>query len=111
MQKLCFRGIPSIMNREDNTVAGTDDVESDTLPDEQTEDTIVLGSNNAVDNIGDISVEINVEELVARIESDNGDDKKQEGAVRRQLDDLIEHTEKEHDSTYNFNLDDDLDGL
>lgn len=85
--------------------------EDDIKPDEQTEDTVVIGSNDAVDNVGDISVEINVEELVARIESDNGDSKKHEGEVRRQLDDKIEQTERKHDSTYNFNLDDDLDGL
>ena len=56
----------------------------------------------------DDSVEINVDELVAKIESDADDASRKKKAVRKQLDDLTDQRENELDSTYNFNLDDDL---
>ncbi len=56
----------------------------------------------------DDSVEINVDELVAKIESDADDASRKKKAVRKQLDDLTDRRENELDSTYNFNLDDDL---
>ena len=60
------------------------------------------------DNIGDLSVEINVEELVAKIES--GEASQHHKEVRRRLEDIEEQrrAELELDNTFNFNLDDDL---
>jgi hypothetical protein len=60
------------------------------------------------DNIGDLSVEINVEELVAKIEG--GEASQHHKEVRRRLEEIAEQrrVEKELDSTFNFNLDDDL---
>ena len=60
------------------------------------------------DNVGDISVELNVEELVAKIESESDAEAAQKRDVRRKLDEINEQHDKELDSTYNFNLDDDL---
>ncbi len=58
----------------------------------------------------DDSVEINVDELVAKIESDADDAPHKKKAVRKRLDELNDQreAEKELDSTFNFNLDDDL---
>ena len=56
----------------------------------------------------DDSVEINVDELVAKIESDADEASRKEKAVRKRLDELSDQRENELDSTYNFNLDDDL---
>ena len=78
-------------------------------PDEA--DTIVMSEDiDDDDNIGDISVEINVEELVAKIESDEGDEAQHKKEVHRRLEELEEkrRIEEELDSTYNFNLDDEL---
>jgi len=61
-----------------------------------------------VDNVGDLSVEINVEELVAKIESDDTDQSGKDQDIRRKLDEMETKRKKELDSTYNFNLDDDL---
>ena len=63
-----------------------------------------------IDNVGDISVEINVDELVAKIEEDDGDEAMRKKEVHRRMEELIEQrkTEKDLDSTFNFNLDDDL---
>ncbi len=60
------------------------------------------------DNVGDISVELNVEELVAKIESESDEEVAQKREVRRKLEEINEQHDKELDSTYNFNLDDDL---
>ena len=62
-----------------------------------------------VANVGDISVEINVDELVAKIEADDDDDAKKK-EIHRRMEELNEQrkTEKDIDSTFNFNLDDDL---
>ena len=85
-------------------------VEADVEFGEQSEDTIVSEDITDIDNVGDISVEINVEELVAKIEAGEGDEAEHQKEVRRRLDELEEErkAEAELDSTYNFNLDDDL---
>ena len=85
-------------------------VEADVELGEQSEDTIVSEDITDIDNVGDISVEINVEELVAKIEAGEGDEVEHQKEVRRRLDELEEErrADAELDSTYNFNLDDDL---
>ena len=59
-----------------------------------------------IDNVGDISVEINVEELVAEIESTDAMESVEKAKVRKKLDEIREEHEDELDSTYNFDLDD-----
>ena len=86
------------------------EVEADVEFGERSEDTIVSEDIADVDNVGDISVEINVEELIAKIEAGEGDAEEHKKEIRRRLDELEEErrAEAELDSTYNFNLDDDL---
>ncbi len=74
------------------------------------EDTVVLTDVVDVDNVGDISVEINVEELIAKIEAGEGDAEEHKKEIRRRLDELEEQRriEQELGGTFNFNLDDDL---
>ena len=90
----------------DNDTDVDDDVESN----EGSEDTVILSEDVAdVDDIGDISAQINVEKLVAMVESGdlNAEDKKQ---VRQRIDEIEEQRriQEELGSTYNFNLDDEL---
>ena len=82
----------------------------DDVEDEASEDTIVSDGDLDGDNIGDISVEINVEELVANIEASGSSDAARQREVRRRLDELEERrrTGDDLDSTYEFNLNDDL---
>lgn len=60
------------------------------------------------DNVGDISVEINVEELVAKLEATNSDDVARRREIRRRLEELEEmrRANRDLDSTFNFDLDD-----
>ncbi len=95
------------MNGEIGNGRPDDDIDDDVESPSET-DTIVMTEDIDDDNVGDISVEINVDELVAKIESDDGDAHKKE--VHRRLEELEEkrRIEAELDSTYNFNLDDEL---
>lgn len=96
-----------------------DDIDENSIVDnselEQDEDTIVEETLNEDieldlddDNIGDLSVEINVEELVAKIESTDGDDGDENRNVRKKLDRIRDQKNDEVEGTYNFNLDDDV---
>lgn len=60
------------------------------------------------DNVGDISVEINVRELVAKVESAHSDESRHDREIRKKLDKMRTEQKDDLDSTYNFNLDDEL---
>jgi ribosomal protein S13 len=81
-----------------------DDIEDDDLD----EDDDVEDMDD--DNVGDISVEINVEELVAKLEATDNDDIARRREIRRRLEELedMRRANKDLDSTFNFDLDDDL---
>jgi hypothetical protein len=82
-----------------------DDLEDDDLEDDDDVEDI-----DDEDNVGDISVEINVEELVAKLEATNSDDVARKREIRRRLEELEEmrRSSEDLDSTFNFDLDDDL---
>lgn len=84
--------------------------EEDFESDEESEDEVYSDSDDDVDNVGDISVEINVEELVAKLARTDSDDVVRRREIRRRLEELREQREAQRDldSTFNFNLDDDL---
>ena len=84
------------------------DVPNDVQPDNvQPDDVKKEAAKVEDDNVGDISVEINVEELVAKIEASDTEDA-EKAKIRKQLDKLREQQDSELNTTYNFNLDDDL---
>jgi hypothetical protein len=94
-----------------------DDIPADELDDDIEDKELVVDDGDVdieeidgEDNIGDISVEINVEELVAKLEATDSDDVGRKREIRRRLDELEEmrRTDKDLDSTFNFNLDDEL---
>ena len=88
---------PDETNDEDNAVA-----------DAVADGDIVVDTDD--DNVGDLSVEINVEELVANIESTDAGEIAKKAKLRKRLDKIREQQRQddELDSTYNFNLDDDV---
>jgi hypothetical protein len=57
----------------------------------------------ATDNVGDVSVEINVEELIADIEASDDKDAARKREIRRRLEDVVE--EQSFESTYAIDLD------
>ena len=92
----------------DNDEKGVDD-KIDTIG--ESEDTIVLSEDAAdIDTVGDFSAELNVEKLVAKVEAGEVDAAEEEKEVHRRLEELNEQRKdnEELDSTYNFNIDEDL---
>ncbi|MEE8344065.1 MAG: hypothetical protein V3R35_01935 [Woeseiaceae bacterium] len=83
-----------------------EDAEVD-IDEEITEETVVLTETGVTDNVGDVSVEINVEELVAEIEASQGDDAHMKMEIRKRLEEIQEQkaAAKEIDNTFDINLD------
>ena len=93
-------------NGEKETVVD-DDIELD----DSSEDTIVLSEDaDDIDTVGDFTAELDVEKLVEKIESGEADGEAKEKEVHRRLEELNEQrqVDEELDSTYNFNIDEDL---
>jgi hypothetical protein len=61
------------------------------------------------DNIGDLSVELNIEELTAKLAESDSDDVHRRAEIRRRLEELRELREQELDNTFNFKFDDEDD--
>ena len=85
-----------------------DEIEDDDVDDVDDDDDVEDIDDD--DNVGDISVEINVEELVAKLEATDSDDVARRREIRRRLEELEEmrRANRDLDSTFNFDLDDDL---
>ena len=96
------------MNGENGDGEKPDDADEDIELQTEPDDIAMSEVDEDVDNVGDISVEINVDELVAKIESDIDADSEHKREVRRRLDELNEEHDQDDEGTYNFDLDDDL---
>lgn len=69
------------------------------------DETTVLSEPPVTDNVGDVSVEINVEELIANIENENDEDAARKKEIRRRLEEVAE--EQSMEDTYAIDLNDD----
>lgn len=92
----------------DNKNPDPDGVE-DTLEDE----VIETESADSIPDIGgdtmvDVTAELKVEKLVAKIDSVDPDEAAHKREVRRRLEELEEQKNKDLDSTFNFNMDEDI---
>ncbi len=79
------------------------DEEKDAVGDD--EDTVVIEDDGG-DSI-DLTGEVKIESLVARLDSTPEDDLEHQREIKKRLEELREERE-ELESTYNFNLDDEL---
>ena len=59
------------------------------------------------ETVGDLSAQINVEKLVAKVESTNADELAEKARIRKRIEEARERKESELDNTYNISLDDD----
>lgn len=75
------------------------------------EDTIVFSSAKNSDNVGDVSVEINVEELIAEFESSQNAEAARKKEIRRRLEEIWEQRQamKELEDTFSFDMNEDDD--
>ena len=92
------------MNGEKSDI---EEVTEDDVADELLTETVVIVEDDP-DEVGDLSVELNVEKLVAKLEAADEDDVHEKAEIRRRLEELNEQREKELDSTFNFDLDEDV---
>jgi hypothetical protein len=74
------------------------DVDTEAVDDEESIETVVLTETEITDNVGDVSVEINVEELVAKVEAEHDNDASRKRAIRQRLEEVVE--EKGFEDTY-----------
>ena len=98
------------MNGETDNGNPADEIQDELELEDLREDPIEIDTVGTDDNVGDISVEINVEELVAKIETDESEEAVQKREAHRKLEELSERrrVDEDLDSTYNIDLDDDL---
>jgi hypothetical protein len=81
-------------------------LEDDSSEDLMTE-TVVLTEIDD-DALGDTSIEMSIEKLEEKLNASNDEDVHRRAEIRRRLEDLREQREQELDSTFNFNLDDEV---
>ena len=81
------------------------ELDEDLASEENVDETVVLTETEFTDNVGDVSVEINVEELVAKVEAEQDDGAKRKKEIRQKLEEIAE--EKGFEETYAIEYDDD----
>jgi len=86
---------------DDDAKVDVDEEFSEEIP----EETVVLPETENSDNVGDVSVEINVEELVAEIEASQGDDTHKKKEIRQRLEEIQEQKEASDQIGDTFNID------
>lgn len=94
---------------EDMSADEDDDVELDEEVESEDDDTVVFSSTKGADNVGDVSVEINVEELIAELEGSEDSSAARKKEVRRRLEEIREQRDamKDLEDTFSFDLNDD----
>ena len=90
---------------------GTDIEENEALDDDAVDETLtetVVLSDDPDDVVtGDTTIEMDIENLVAKLEASDSEDVHRRAEIRRKLEDLREQREQELDSTFNFNMNED----
>lgn len=94
---------------DDEDVSDEDDLDLEEEEPEEDDDTAAFSSVKGSDNIGDVSVEINVEELIAELEASQDSTAARKKEVRRRLEEIWEQREamKELEDTFSFDLNED----
>jgi len=91
---------------DDDVLDDDDDVLDDVSSDASLTETVVLTEIDD-DADGDTTIEMDIENLVAKLDASDIDDVHRRAEIRRRLEELREQRELELDSTFNFNMDDD----
>ena len=84
--------------------------EDPTLDDESSDETlaetVVMSDDEGDTSVGDSTVEMDIERLVAKLETIYSEDVHRRAEMRHKLEELRELREQELDSTFNISLDD-----
>ena len=85
-----------------------EDVNLDGASSEETlAETVVMSDDDGDTAVGDSTVEMDIERLVAKLEASDSDDVHRRAEMRHKLEELQELHEQEMNSTFNISLDDD----
>lgn len=95
------------LSDDDDELSDEDDLELD--EDDTEDDSDDYSPGKGSDNIGDVSVEINVEELIAELEGSADSSAARKKEVRRRLEEIREQREamRELEDTFTLDLNDD----
>ena len=93
-----------MMDEVSNVRTDVDDDNLEDIDDESMTGTFVLTETESTDNVGDASVEINVEELISKIEQSADEVSERKKKVRRRLEELAES--KAFEDTFAIEFDD-----
>jgi hypothetical protein len=94
------------MTGENNDKELDEDVVSDDVLDDATDENVVL--DTADEGFADTIIEASVDALVAKIDATDEDEAARKRVARKRLEELREQQSEDLDSTFDFNLDDDL---
>ena len=93
-----------MMNEVSDVRTDVDDENFEEFDDDAMVETVVLPEVETTDNVGDASVEINVEELISKIEQSADEVSARKKEVRRRLEELAES--KSFEDTFAIEFDD-----
>lgn len=106
LDKTAMMDRESVQNESDALLDETVRMDSDSFLDDAEgilDSTVALGDSfSPTDNVGDVSVEINVEELIADIETKGDKDAARKSEIRRRLEDAVE--DQAFEDTYAIDL-------
>lgn len=91
-----------------NELGDGNNVEEEDVDEIETDDDAVVADLDDDDDAIAMTGEVNVEALVAKIDSTPKDDVEKQRQIRQRLDRLNDERENEFEGTYNFNLDDEV---
>ena len=97
-----------IGKEKDDEVVLDDEVSDDDAADETLAETVVLSDDDDDLAVGDSTVEMQIEKLVAKLDASDSEDVHHRAEIRHRLEELRELREQELDSTFNFNINDDI---
>jgi hypothetical protein len=89
----------------DNDVPDSSEILDVDITEDDSDDAIELLAD---DDAGDSTEEINVDELVAKIDSTDAEESARKREIRLKLEALNEQRDDEFGSTYNFDINDDI---
>ena len=94
--------------KEDATLddESSDDTSKDTS-EETLAETVVMSDDEGDTSVGDSTVEMDIERLVAELDAVDSEDVHRRAEMRHKLEELRELRAQEMDSTFNISLDDD----
>lgn len=92
-------------DKDEDTQVDIQDLSDDDIDDD---DDIAVDDDDD-DVVDDLTAELNVEKLVAKLEATDPDEVARRGEIRKRLEEIRELKESELDSTFNFKFDDEDD--